>query len=130
MVSLRGWLLVVRKPLYFFPLPTKKPSLPPQPLTGLFSFSKALWASTTFNMESFAKQRPKTWNIEQYPTNATWQGHHSLYHKRKNKDAHLSKSLQKWMDLAFAEIWPILVNVCSMCGYWVVSFKTWPMPLT
>jgi len=72
MVSLRGWLLVVRKPLYFFPLSTKKSSLPLQSLTGLFSFSKALWASTTFNMESFSKQRPKI-PLVQFSTKASTQ---------------------------------------------------------
>ena len=88
MVSLRGWLLVVRKPLYFFPS-TAKPS--PQSLRGLFCFIKALWASTTFNMASFAKQRPKT-RIHRTTSakyNIARTGHHFLYHI-KGKHRHCS----------------------------------------
>ena len=66
MVSLRGWLPDVRNPLNI--PPSAKPPVGQSSTGGAFCLSKTLWASTTFKSGALAKQRPKTWNMEQYWT--------------------------------------------------------------
>ena len=66
MVSLRGWLPDVRNPLNI--RPSAKPPVGQSSTGGAFCLSKTLWASTTFKSGALAKQRPKTWNMEQYWT--------------------------------------------------------------